>query len=90
MKRIATAISMMLLMLVAASARGQSFNPTPPPEVKKWDVWVGNWALSGMATDTPTGHEYTRWTGIFTNTGYRAGFSCKSSKLGKATARNCT
>lgn len=54
MKRIAAAIGLMLLMFVAGSAEGQ----TPPPELKKWDVWVGDWALSGTAKDTPTGPEY--------------------------------
>jgi hypothetical protein len=43
---------------VAASAQAQSPNPTPPPEMKKWGIWIGNWALSGTAKDTPTGPEY--------------------------------
>jgi hypothetical protein len=58
MRRITTAISIMLLMFVTASAQGQSSNPTPPPELKKWDVWIGDWVLSGTAKDTPTGPEY--------------------------------
>ena len=33
-------------------------NPVPPAELKKWDVWVGDWTLSGTAKDTPTGPEY--------------------------------
>jgi hypothetical protein len=52
------AISMMVLMFVSMSAHGQSASPTPPPELKKWDVWIGDWKLSGMAKDTPTGPEY--------------------------------
>jgi hypothetical protein len=58
MRRITTAISIMLLMFVTASAQGQSSNPTPPPELKKWDVWIGDWVLSGTAKETPTGSEY--------------------------------
>src|SRR5262245_52151971 len=58
MRRITTAISVMLLTLVAGSAQGQSLNPAPPPELKKWNIWVGDWALSGTAKDTPTGPEY--------------------------------
>jgi hypothetical protein len=52
------AISMMVLRFVSTSADGQSSSPTPPPELKKWDVWIGDWKLSGTARDTPTGPEY--------------------------------
>jgi hypothetical protein len=52
------AIGMMVLTFVSTSAHGQSSSPTPPPELKKWDVWIGDWKLSGMAKDTPTGPEY--------------------------------
>jgi len=55
MTRIAPAI---FLMIVAASAQGQSSNPTPPPEIRKWDVWAGDWALSGKAKDNPGAPEY--------------------------------
>ena len=63
MRRSTTAIRIMLLVFTAASgqsasAQVQSSNPTPPPVIKKWDVWVGDWALSGTAKDTPTGPEY--------------------------------
>src|SRR6266403_694456 len=54
MRRTVTAI---LLMYAAASAQGQSSNPTPPPELKKWNVWTGDWALSGIAKDGPDGPE---------------------------------
>ena len=57
MKRIAMATGMLLLML-AVFAQGQSPNPTPPPELKKWNVWAGDWILSGQARDTPQGPEY--------------------------------
>jgi Protein of unknown function (DUF1579) len=58
MRRITTAFSMMLLTLVAASTQGQSLHPAPPAELKKWNIWVGDWALSGTAKDMPTGPEY--------------------------------
>ena len=47
-----------LLMTAAASAHGQSANPAPPPEIRKWDIWTGDWALSGMAKDRPDGPDY--------------------------------
>lgn len=53
MQRIAFAI-----LLISAAAQGQTSNPTPPPEIKKWDVWTGDWTLSGMAKDAPNGAEY--------------------------------
>ena len=54
-------------------------NPVPPAELKKWDVWVGDWTLSGIAKDTLTGpgegelylHEHV----LLTNS------SCKSIKV---------
>jgi len=55
MRRTVTAI---LLMYAAASAQGQSSNPTPPPELKRWNVWTGGWALSGIAKDRSDGPEY--------------------------------
>lgn len=58
MKLITNAIGTLLLMFVAAFAQGKPSNPTPPPELKKWDVWAGDWALSGKAKDKPKGPEY--------------------------------
>ena len=52
------AVSIIVLRLVSTCAHGQSSTPTPPPELKKWDVWIGDWKLSGTAKDTPTGPEY--------------------------------
>ena len=52
------AASVILLMVAAASAQGQSSNPMPPPELKRWDIWTGDWALSGMAKDRADGPEY--------------------------------
>src|SRR5262249_3668235 len=58
MRRITTAVGATLLTLVAASAQGKSLNPAGPLELKKWNIFVGNWALSGTAKDTPTGPAY--------------------------------
>lgn len=52
------AVSIILAGLVNTFAYAQSPAPTPPTEIKKWDVWIGDWALSGTAKDTPTGPEY--------------------------------
>ena len=30
----------------------------PPPELQKWDIWVGDWTLIGTAKDTATEPEY--------------------------------
>lgn len=50
------------LFLMCAAASAQASNPTPPPELKKLHVWVGNWELSGKAQDQPNGPRYTlRW-----------------------------
>jgi hypothetical protein len=48
----------MFLLLALASALGQTSTPTPSPELKKWDVWIGDWTLSGTAKDAPAGPEY--------------------------------
>ena len=52
------ALSIILVLLVNICVYGQSSAPTPPPEIKKWEVWIGDWNLSGIAKDTPTGPEY--------------------------------
>jgi hypothetical protein len=57
MKRILTAVSIMLLMWVVA-AQAQSSTPKPTPELKQEDVWVGDWLFSGTGKDSPTGPEY--------------------------------
>ncbi len=57
MKCILPAVSLMILMFVVA-AHGQSSTPKPAPELKQWDVWVGDWTTTGTAKDTPTGPEY--------------------------------
>jgi len=51
-------MAVILAMFVATFAQAQSSNPTPPPELKKWAPWIGDWALTGTSKDTPTGSEY--------------------------------
>ena len=58
LRRFTTAVNVALLMFVAASVRAQSSERTPPSELKKWDVWIGDWALSGSAKDAPSTPEY--------------------------------
>ncbi len=58
MKRIVTGIGTLILIFIAVCAQAQSLKPTPPPELKKLDYWVGDWALSGTAKDKPGGPEY--------------------------------
>ena len=55
MKHAITAVS--LLLLFAAVTVAQSSAPKPAPELKKWDIWIGDWVFSGRAKDT-TGPEY--------------------------------
>ena len=47
-----------LAISAVISASGQSSTPSPPPELKKWDVWIGDWKLSGTAKNTPSEPEY--------------------------------
>ena len=58
MRYLITAISLLPLFYVTPSAQGQSSQPTPAPELKKWDIWIGDWALSGMAKDAPSKPAY--------------------------------
>lgn len=59
MKRIPTAIGTLCLTLAAACIQAQDRKPSPPPELKKLDVWIGNWTLSGTARDQPDSREYS-------------------------------
>jgi hypothetical protein len=36
----------------------QSPSSDPPPELQKWDIWVGDWTFTGTAKDTATEPEY--------------------------------
>lgn len=58
MKLIATAIGALYLTLSAACAQAQDRKPTPPPELKKLNVWIGDWSLSGTARDQPGSRTY--------------------------------
>jgi hypothetical protein len=59
MKRIVTQIIGTLFpMLSAVHAQAQARRPTPPAELRKLDVWIGSWELSGTARDQPADPEY--------------------------------
>jgi hypothetical protein len=59
MKRIVTQIiGTLFLTLSAVHAQAQARRPTPPAELKKLDVWIGSWELSGTARDQPADPEY--------------------------------
>jgi uncharacterized protein DUF1579 len=63
MKRFIIEVGTLLAVFVAFSAYGESPAPEQSPELKKLDVWVGNWTLSGTAKDQPDGREYALlWT----------------------------
>jgi hypothetical protein len=50
-----------LLSCVASCAATTAPTPSFPPvspEVKKWEVWIGDWSLTGTARDAPSGPEY--------------------------------
>lgn len=51
-------ISLLVLTFAAVAAVGQSSIPKPAPELKQWDISVGDWTTTGTAKDTPTGAEY--------------------------------
>ncbi|MDE2235097.1 MAG: DUF1579 family protein [Gammaproteobacteria bacterium] len=51
-------IGTLLLIFVSVSAQGQTANPAAPLELKKLDVWAGDWALSGTAKDKPDSPAY--------------------------------
>ena len=58
MKRIVAGIGMLILVSVAVCAQAQSSKPTPPPQLRKLNDWVGDWVLSGTAKDKPGKPEY--------------------------------
>jgi hypothetical protein len=59
MKNIVTTIGMMVLILAAVAAVGQSSAPRSAPEMKQAEIWIGDWVFSGTAKDSPTGPEHT-------------------------------
>lgn len=62
MKCTARTIELVILFIVSvawvASVAAQSPPSSPTPEVRKWDIFAGDWALSGTAQDAPTGTPY--------------------------------
>lgn len=62
-KRFIIDVGTLLAVIVTASAYGVSPTPQQSPELKRLDVWAGNWTLSGTARDEPDGRDYSlRWT----------------------------
>jgi hypothetical protein len=57
MIRVASAVGLVTLIL-AVTARAQVPTPVPPPEMKQWDLWVGDWTMVGTAKDAPSEPEY--------------------------------
>ena len=43
---------------LAPLAWGQAPTVGPPPELKQWDFWLGDWTLTGTAKDSATEPEY--------------------------------
>lgn len=53
-------LAIILLVLVLPRAvSSQSSELKPRPEVKSWEFWIGDWALTGTAKDGPTDVEYS-------------------------------
>lgn len=53
--RILKAATILSAVIVAPAP---SPSATPAPELKSWDLWVGDWTLAGTAKDSPTEPEY--------------------------------
>jgi hypothetical protein len=62
MRRIDMANKLVMFFAISfvtiASAAAQGSSPSPSAEVRKWDIFNGDWALSGTAQDAPTGSPY--------------------------------
>jgi hypothetical protein len=54
MKRI-SAVGYLVMLFGAVSAVAQSHTPTPSPELKKQDFFVGEWTLQGATKSSPFG-----------------------------------
>ena len=57
MKRILTPVALVMLLTVVA-LQAQAPIPKPGPELRKWELWVGDWEMVGTAKDSPTEPEY--------------------------------
>ena len=47
-----------LMALLPSTSASQTTSIAPRPEVRSWDFWIGDWALTGTSRDSPTGPEY--------------------------------
>ena len=54
MKHTAVVVGMLVLLLAVAS-QAQGPAPKPGPELKKLEIWVGDWTYEGEAKSTPLG-----------------------------------
>jgi len=58
-RSIGGAISIVAFAACSASpTRVNGPSPQAPLELKRWEVWSGDWTLKGTAKDTPTGPSY--------------------------------
>ena len=55
MKRIATTIEFVLLPIAIAFVTAQASVASPSPEVRKWDIFAGDWALGNRSTKSTSG-----------------------------------
>jgi hypothetical protein len=53
-----TAGAALAIFVISLSAQAQSGSPTPAPELRKLDMWIGDWTLTGTAKDGPKAQEY--------------------------------
>lgn len=53
-----TASAALAIFAVSLSAQAQSGSATPGPELRKLDLWIGDWTLTGTAKDGPKAQEY--------------------------------
>jgi len=62
MRRNASTVQFAVLFVIffvgIASAAAQTPPPSPSPEVRKWDIFAGDWNLSGVAQDAPSATQY--------------------------------
>ena len=65
MKRLSAAILFVLLALIlASSAYAQMGPPTPAPELKKLDMFAGDWSIEGTLVAGPPGTPPTKYSSV--------------------------
>ena len=58
MKRTRQTMTIALLLTASLSYAAQPSAASPSTEVRRWDIFAGDWALSGTAKDSPTATAY--------------------------------